>query len=301
MPKVSVVIPSYNCAVYLPKAVESVLAQTFQDLEILVVDDGSNDNTAEVLAPYLDRIHYLPQANCGLPGARNTGIRKARGEYIALLDADDSWLPEKLAHQLPCFSTPEVGIVYSDFSVCYADGRSLASYLADRPLASEGWVVDHYLQSRFLFPSTMVFRRECFEQCGLFDQEMLAAEDIELFTRMCLRWQVKRVNECLMVRTEGTHNITANGGKMNTYTILAFEKILQREGSLPATTLHILHRELARQLWWRGYAAFRGGNYTTARQDLLRSMRLDRRNVRQAAPVYLASSLPSVLLNRLLR
>ncbi len=299
MPKVSVIIPSYNCAAYLPRAIESVLAQSFRDFEILVVDDGSTDDTASVVAPYLHRVRYIAQANKGLPGARNTGLRAAQGDTIALLDADDAWLPEKLALQLPLLEDPGVGIVYSDFAVEYANGRWLDSYLAERPLACEGWVVDSYIQSRFLFPSTMVFRRACFDSCGWFDEEMFAAEDIELFTRMCLRWQVKRVNQPLMVRTEGTHNITGNNRKMNAFTILAFDKILAREPRLPATTRRILHRELARQLWYRGHASFQEAKLPLARQDLLRSLRLDPSNLREAGPVLLATLLPASLVRRL--
>lgn len=299
MPAVSVIIPAYNCAAYLPTAIESVLAQTFRDREIVVVDDGSTDDTPAVVAPYLSRIHYIRQANKGLPGARNAGIQSSTAEFIALLDADDSWLPDKLQRQMPLFRDPEVGIVYTDFSVRYADGRLLASYLADRPLASEGYVVDNYLRSRFLFPSSMVLRRTAMEACGLFDEEMIASEDIELFARICLRWKVARVDLPLMIRTESTHNITANSGRMNDYTILAFEKILAREPALPASTRNTLHRELGRQHWWRGYARFHAGQAAEARKDLLRAVRFDAAHLRPSAPLLIASWLPSGILRRL--
>ena len=299
MAAISVVIPAYNCAAYLPTAIESVLAQTVPDLEIIVVDDGSTDATPAVVAPYLDRLQYICQGNRGLPGARNAGIRAAKGEYIALLDADDSWLPEKLALQMPRFADPQVGIVYSDFSVRYADGRVLPSYLADRPLAAEGFVVQKYIRSRFLFPSSMVLRRSAIEACGFFDEEMLAAEDIELFTRICLRWKVSRVDQSLMIRTEGTHNITANGKKMSDYTILAFQKILQREPTLPSDTRRTIQGELGKQYWWRGYARFKAGDPAAARADLLHAIGSDWRNLRPCTPLLLASLLPAPVLKRL--
>lgn len=292
MASVSVVVPSYNCASLLPKAIESVLNQTFKDLEVIVVNDGSKDDTDEVVKPYLPYIRYVHQANKGLPGARNTAIRLAKGDFLALLDADDSWLPQKLERQMPLFNNPEVGIVYSDFAVHYADGRFLDSYLKDRPLASEGYVIENYLRSRFLFPSTMVLRTKAVQACGLFDEEMVAAEDIELFAKICLRWKVARVPEVLMLRTEGTQNITANGSKMSDYTILAFEKILTQENSLAAPVRKILHRELALQHWWRGYALYKSGEQQKARTDLLSSMRYDWRKVRSCAPVLLASLMP---------
>ena len=299
MPQVSVVIPSYNCAAFIVKAVESVLAQTFTDHEIIVVDDGSTDETPTLVQPYLDRIQYIRQTNKGLPGARNTGIRASTGSLIALLDADDSWLPEKLAKQVPFFADQEVAIVYSDFCVEYADGRFLASYLSERPLASEGYIVENYLRSRFLFPSTMLLRRSAVEAAGFFDEEMLAAEDIELFARICLRWKVERVDEVLMVRTEGTNNITANSSRMNDYTIRAFEKILEREPTLPPGTASILHQELGRQHWWRAYARFKGGDPAAARKDLLLSIRYDAANLRRCMPLLMASWLPHSMLRRL--
>ena len=299
MPSVSVIIPSYNCAHYLPKAIESALAQNYADLEIIVVDDGSTDDTPNVVTPYLDRITYIRQANKGLPGARNTGIRAAKGEFIALLDSDDSWLPEKLIRQMPLFEDPAIGIVYTDFCVLYADGRTLPSYLAERPLASEGFVLDNYIRSRFLFPSTMVLRREAMEQCGLFDEKMLAAEDVELFARICLRWKVARLPDVLMIRTEGTNNITANGGKLNDYMILAIEKVLQRERALPASSRRLMHQELGKQYFWRGYATFKTGKHASARKDLLRAIAYDKRNLRACAPLLGASLLPPTLFRRM--
>ncbi len=296
MPSVSVVVPAYNCAAYLPAALESILSQSLPALEVIVVDDGSRDDTPRVVRPYLDRITYLRQENKGLPAARNAGIRASVGEFVALLDADDAWMPNKLELQMPLFADPEVGIVYSDFSVTYADGRFLDSYLRDRPLASEGDVVENYIRSRFLFPSTMVLRRSILDECGLFDEEMFAAEDIELFARMCLRCKVARVNKPLMLRTEGIHNITANVNKLNDYTILALEKILAREPALGSSVRKVIHQELGKQTWWRGYRYFKAGEQKKARQELQRAIRYDTRNWRQCAPLLVASFLPKAML-----
>ena len=93
--KVSIIIPSYNCASYVEEAVQSALSQTYSDCEVVVINDGSTDNTEEVLAPYRDKIVYISQENKGLAGARNSGIKRASGDYITFLDADDIFLPEK--------------------------------------------------------------------------------------------------------------------------------------------------------------------------------------------------------------
>jgi len=293
LPKVSVIIPAYNCASFIPETLESVFAQTYRDLEIILVDDGSTDNTPTVVVPYLDRITYIRQNNGGLPAARNTGIRAAKGEFIALLDADDSWMADKLERQLPRFADAEVGIVYSDFSVRYADGRFQPSYLVNRPLASEGYVLENYIRSRFLFPSTMVIRQKCLEEFGLFDEEMFACEDIELFARICSRWKAAKVDAPLMIRYEGTHNITSNSRKINQYTILALGKVLARTPGLPESTRKVIDRELGQQHWWFGYAAFKTGNMPQARQHLIAAIRCDSHNAGRATPVLVASLLPS--------
>ena len=100
MPKVSVIIPTYNCAHYLGQAIESVIGQTFRDFEIIVLDDGSTDNTSEIAGKYGNAIRYIRQANGGLPAARNRAIEASTGEFVALLDSDDWWAPTKLRRQL---------------------------------------------------------------------------------------------------------------------------------------------------------------------------------------------------------
>src|SRR3984885_9953246 len=115
MAKIDVIIPAFNAAKYLPFAIESVSSQTFDDWQILLVDDGSTDNTAEVVAPFLDRLgprlKYIKQNNRGLPAARNTAIRASSAEFLALLDADDVWLPCRLAESLKVFADrPQVGL-----------------------------------------------------------------------------------------------------------------------------------------------------------------------------------------------
>ena len=104
MPKISVIIPTYNTAHYLQEAIESVLAQTYTDFELIVIDDGSTDNTKEVVAPYLDRIVFLETENNGPSKARNRAIRESSCEYVAFLDADDIWYPDKLDRQMTLLS-----------------------------------------------------------------------------------------------------------------------------------------------------------------------------------------------------
>ena len=123
MPKVSVIIPAYNASDYIAAAINSVLRQTFKDYEIIVVNDGSTDNTVDVLKPFMSRIRYIYQDNKGEKGAKNTGIKLAEGEYIALLDSDDLWMEDKLERQVPILdeSGPEVGIIHTDYWSLWKD------------------------------------------------------------------------------------------------------------------------------------------------------------------------------------
>ena len=118
MPRVSVIIPSYNCARYLGRAIDSACEQTYMDYEIVLVDDGSTDDTKDVAMQYGQKVTYLYQQNQGLSAARNQGISKASGELLAYLDADDMWYPEKLERQVAFLDAhPECGIVHSEMSI----------------------------------------------------------------------------------------------------------------------------------------------------------------------------------------
>lgn len=179
MPKVTVVIPVYNSAQYLSEAIASVLSQTYTDYEIIVIDDGSTDNIAEAIAPYLDKIRYVKQSNQGVSAARNRGINLARGELIAFLDADDIFLPHKLADQVKIFNTqPQVGIVNSGFEVIRADGTVVAEvkWWEDIPELNEiAWVL-----YKPILPSAIMFRRQWLDKVGGFDSRFFAGEDIYL-------------------------------------------------------------------------------------------------------------------------
>ncbi|MCG8314450.1 MAG: glycosyltransferase family 2 protein [Pseudomonadales bacterium] len=167
---VSAVIPAYNYAKFVAEAVDSILEQSYSPIEIIVVDDGSTDNTAEVLAGYGDKINYIHQKNGGLSAARNTGIKAAKGEYIAFLDADDIWHPEKIEKQLRLAEDTGNEIV-----LCTSDPE-------DRPYAT----VD--FDACFFHPSGLgsnaLIKRYRFDEIGLFDTQLKAVEDREMMLRL---------------------------------------------------------------------------------------------------------------------
>lgn len=195
--KVSVIIPTYNHARYVALAVESALAQTYRNIEVLVVDDGSTDNTRKLLAPYAGRIIYLYQENQGLSAARNAGIRASCGEYIALLDADDIWLQEKLELQMKIFADyPDTGLVSCGNVPIDSAGKQLA------PGTARG---KDRLRFRDLLwgncvsgGSNAVVKRACFDEVGLFDESLRSAEDWDMWLRIALRYPVRYSSQILI-------------------------------------------------------------------------------------------------------
>lgn len=190
MPAVSVVIPCYNHARFLPAAIDSALRQTRPADEVIVIDDGSTDDTPGAAARFGNRIVYVRQDNAGLAAARNTGIRRARGELIALLDSDDLWLPAFVESMTAlAVSRPEAALYYSAWSLVDADGRDLASWGAPRP-APSAEVYQTLLRADFLVPSAVVMRRSAVLDVGLFDDSLRAQEDWDLWLRLSRRWPV---------------------------------------------------------------------------------------------------------------
>jgi glycosyltransferase involved in cell wall biosynthesis len=202
MPRFDVIIPAYNTAKYLPAAIESVVTQTFADWRILLVDDGSTDNTAEVVAPFLDRlgsrISYIKQDNRGLPAARNTAIRASTSEFLALLDADDIWTPCRLSESLKVLEErPQAGLAYGQVTVIDPEGRPLKTFEGN-PRHAEGRIATHIYTREVTLPCpSMTFRRKCIDEVGYFDETMRATEDRDLWLRIALRHEVAFVPRIL--------------------------------------------------------------------------------------------------------
>jgi glycosyltransferase involved in cell wall biosynthesis len=197
-PRVSVVIPTYNCGQFVCAAIDSALAQSCGPLEVIVVDDGSTDETPGILNRYGARVTVVRQKNAGVSSARNTGIQHARGELVAFLDADDLWHPDKLAKQVPLFANPAVGLVYC--AVEYVDERlqSLGVNLTGR----RGRVLREIALLRgtvvLAGGSTAVVRRACFDTAGGFDSAMSTAADWDMWRRVACHWEIDVVREPLV-------------------------------------------------------------------------------------------------------
>jgi glycosyltransferase involved in cell wall biosynthesis len=184
-PKVSVIIPLYNCEKYIVQAVESVLSQTYNNYEIIVIDDGSKDNSRTVLQPYFDRIRYVYQSNQGVAAARNLGVEIAQGELICFLDHDDIFMPHKLATQVACvLSQPNVGMVHSGWRRVNGEGKKLADVCPWKKIP----VLDltNWLQHMPILFTAMLFKREWVEKVGGLDTQYKQASDLDLVQRLAL-------------------------------------------------------------------------------------------------------------------
>lgn len=196
-PIISVVTPTYNRADFLPYAVESVLAQTFSDFELLVVDDGSTDSTRHLMERYTDdpRVRYFYQPNHGQSVARNRGLKEARGEYICFLDSDNAWFPDKLEKSLNAFrENPAVDVVYGDYVEIDKAGAELG---INRMKRHSGHITPELLKDNFVSMNTTMTRRECFSEMGGFDVADRLAEDYGLWLRLSTRYRFYYLPEVL--------------------------------------------------------------------------------------------------------
>ncbi len=200
MPTVSVIIPTYNRAHVLGRSIQSVLNQTFQDFELIIVDDGSTDDTESLLNRFSSKkIKYVRhQGNRGRSVTRNTGIRLAKGDYIAFLDDDDEWMPEKLDKQMKIIGTapPEVGVVFTKFKQYDRFGN----YVPQRKLPKkEGNIFKQLLGEYFIGLQTILVKKECFDKAGLFSERILYAQDWDLLLRISQHYQFLYIDEPLAI------------------------------------------------------------------------------------------------------
>ena len=190
---VSVVIPAYNAASYVAQAVDSVLSQDYPHVEVIVVDDGSKDDTLEVLRGYGDRIRVIDQANAGPPRARNAGLAAARGEFVAFLDADDIWLPTKLSAQVGHLRAhADVGTVFTRWHVWPADGDGVfripvvdPTPVVGGPVVADrsGWMYSRLLLECHLLTTTVMLRSSLVDQIGDFDVDLFNGDDYDFWLR----------------------------------------------------------------------------------------------------------------------
>ena len=222
---ISVIIPTYNYGRFLRDAIDSALAQTYPALEIIVIDDGSTDETSQVLAEYGERIRTIQQNNQGVGAARNTGIAAARGEYIAFLDSDDLWKPQKLEREIALFEAdPTLGMVHSSAEAFDNAGKKLSVLMS----GMEGWVASELLRlDREVITapgSSTMFPRRVAEEIGGFDPRLQPSEDWDFCYRVAVRYRVGYVPEVLVRYRLHSNGIHLNIPRMERGMLMALEK-----------------------------------------------------------------------------
>jgi glycosyltransferase involved in cell wall biosynthesis len=242
-PLISVVIPTYNASQTILETLQSVQRQTLQNIEILVINDGSTDDLFEKLIMVTDpRVKIFSYPNGGLPVARNRGIQEAQGDYIAFIDADDLWTPDKLAKQLQALeANPRAGLAYSWTYFMEADGRKFHS---DRPIPFEGNVLEHLLVWNFLcHGSNPLIRRSVIEAVGGFDPSLPSAEDWDYWLRVASQWEFARVPEPQIYYRQSGSAMSAKVEVMETAQLTVVARAFERA---PAALQYLKPRSLAK-------------------------------------------------------
>ena len=276
-PTVSVVIPCYNYGRFLRDAVASIQSQTFTDHEIIVVDDGSTDDTEIQAREMGATVRYLRQPNQGPSAARNTGIAAARGRYIAFLDADDTWQPEKLARQVPILEGhPDVVLVYTDSTYFDgATGRDVGRH-RERFAHPHGRVLGRLLEAgNFIHSPTPLVRRTTLEDVGGFDPTLRSSEDWDLWVRIAARGEIAYIDEPLArYRLHGAQ-ASRNVDALRDGQLRVLNKALGTP-NIAATGVDM--RRALRNVWVDcGLCHLSLGNYSETRRNLWRAARTDPR------------------------
>jgi len=226
---VSVIIPTYNYGEFIQDAIDSVLNQTYGNFEILIIDDGSTDNTKEIIGKYDDgRIRYFYKENEGPSAARNYGIKESKGDYICFLDADDIFHPEKLSIQINQFNNnPEknIGLIYSDY-ICIDKYKRNIKYFKAKRFASQEQVINYLKKYNFINTSTVMIKREILDKVGYFDEGIRYLEDLDLWLRIGRLYNFSYVNKPL-VKTR-SHNKSLRNNIKKIEKIKSYSKILEK-------------------------------------------------------------------------
>lgn len=285
MPKVSVVIPTFNRAQIIAESLQSVINQTYKDIEAIVVDDGSTDNTREVVGSFKDpRISYKYQENRGVSAARNAGIKVSSGEYIAFLDSDDIWLSPNLELKVKLLdSRPDIAIACSDAYMFDARvGVTLGRRWHDKPFhywvnpqrAAKNPLKELLYRGCFITPQAAVVRRRAFEEVGYFDESLRTHEDWDMFVRIVRRFPIGTIDIPLVRIRIHDVSLSDNWDRMYLGAVAVLNKALN-SNLFSYEELKILKKRLARTHYSYGQAKTVNGEIAAGREKLCTSIRIN--------------------------
>lgn len=251
-PAVSIIIPTFNRARVLARAVESVLVQNYSDFELIVVDDGSTDDTQQVLSRFPQLRTIELSQNRGVSHARNTGIHQARGRRICFLDSDDWWMEGKLKAQVEWMDR------HPDVPLCHTEEIWIRNGVRVNPMNKHkkqgGFIFKHCLPLCVISPSSVMMDAKIFNEIGLFDETLPACEDYDLWLRLCARYQVGFLPEPMLVKTGGHEDqLSRKYWGMDRFRVKALEKILEEP------TLNMENRERVLNMLVEKYEILKNG------------------------------------------
>jgi glycosyltransferase involved in cell wall biosynthesis len=224
VPLVSVIIPTYNRACLLKEAIGSVQEQVFSDFELIVVDDGSTDNTAQLLQSYAN-IQVVKQDHRGVSAARNAGIAQALGQFLAFLDSDDLWFPEKLSAQVAFFESHPHALICHTEEIWIRNGVRVNPRRRHRK--HSGMIFERAVQLCLVSPSAVMIHRSLFDQVGWFDETLPACEDYDLWLRIACRFPIFLISKPLVIKRGGHKDQLSRAPGLDRFRIYALRKVLE--------------------------------------------------------------------------
>lgn len=278
MAQVSVVITTYNRAELLTLALNSAINQSFHDLEIIIIDDGSTDNTRAIVEEYArkdNRIKYFYQANKGISGAKNAGVKHATAEYIAFLDSDDIWEKEKTEKQMGVFKNNKIiNLVYTNANLIDIKNKCLNKFYIreeDKNIKPEDFLPKLLLRDFIPF-SSIIVRRDIFAQYGDFMNDYEGAEDHEWLLRISRHGHFHYIDEPLTQYRLSSGNESWNLEKRHTKSIKILNAYKNKLPTMPLNYILKLHKRFAQSYYGLGYACYEKGKYLEARQAFARAI-----------------------------
>ena len=258
-PAVSVIIPTYNRGWILREAIDSVLAQDYTDYELIVVDDGSTDDTRQILSSYGRDIIVLRQPNQGVSAARNRGIADSRAQLVAFLDSDDLWLSQKLIRQVAFFqSNPDAQICQTE-ETWVRNGVRVNPKKRHQKLS--GMIFEPSLALCLVSPSAVMIRKTLFDRVGLFDESLPACEDYDLWLRVSCRYPVFLIDEPLIIKQGGHADQLSKAAGLDKYRIQSLQKLIKNE------PLSGLQKQAAEKILQQKCTIYAGGCRKRGREE----------------------------------
>jgi glycosyltransferase involved in cell wall biosynthesis len=276
MPTISVIIPTFNRAGHLGNAIDSVLRQSYKDIEIIVVDDGSRDHTIEVVGRYINKypgvFKYIYQNNAGPAAARNIGLDAASGRYVAFLDSDDEYLADKLCKQILFLEKSGCDMVCSDMQETSNGEMTVRSYFREccSHIFTVNDVYEKLLNYNFIFTPTVIIKKDILNKVGYFDRSLKIAEDYDLWLRVAEKYKIEIMPDVLVTRHKNTANISSDYALHLKSRILVLRRVFQ--AAVLKRYKSVVARRLGEDYFSLAYYLFENKQYLESRIFFINSL-----------------------------